>query len=148
MFHKTFENEILVEVQNGTVRKVSKIENYVDDPKRVHRKYGDTISKVLFNELSKLNWQNKKDFDCSEKYLVTIGKNGEVSKVNMPDYQTKEEIKRFWEPNEYKYCIKTVKKGLSDLKFDILRIKNKPVEESYYLDIWIEDNGKLENWTE
>lgn len=148
VFHKTFEKEILIKVNNGKVREISKVENYIDDPKRINRKYGDTISKVIFNELNKLNWNNKKDFDCSEKHLVTIGKSGEVTKVVMPEYQTKKEIKEFWERNEYNYCLKTVLKGLKDLKFDILKKKGKPIEESVYLEIWIEDNGKLENWTE
>ncbi|WP_417444005.1 hypothetical protein [Joostella sp.] len=148
VFHKTFEKGILIKVNNGKVSEISKVENYIDDPKRINRKYGDTISKVMFNELNKLNWNNKKDFDCSEKYLVTIGKSGEVTKVIMPEYQTKKEIKEFWERNEYNYCLKTVLKGLKDLKFDILKKKGKPIEESVYLEIWIEDNGKLENWTE
>jgi len=148
VFHKTFENEILIKVQNGKVREISKIKNYEDDPKRINRKYRDTISKVMFNELNKLNWKNKKDFDCSEKYIVTIGKNGKVSKVTMPEYQTEKEIKEFWGKNEYDYCLKTVKKGLKNLKFDILKKNGKPIEENVYLEIWIEDNGKLENWTE
>jgi hypothetical protein len=148
IFHKTFEEEILIKVNNGKVREISKIVNYIDNPKKINRKYGDTISKVMFNELNKLNWNNKKDFDCSEKYLVTIGKNGEVTKIIMPEYQTKKEIKEFWERNEYNYCLKTVLKSLSDLKFDILKMKGKPIEESVYLEIWVEDNGKLENWTE
>lgn len=148
VFHKTFEKEILIKVNNGKVREISKVENYIDDPKRINRKYGDTISKIMFNELNKLNWNNKKDFDCSEKYLVTIGKSGEVTKVIMPEYQTKKEVKEFWERNEYNYCLKTVFKGLKDLKFDILKMKGKPTEENVYLEIWIEDNGKLENWTE
>jgi len=135
VFHKTFEKEILIKVNNGKVREISKVENYIDDPKRINRKYGDTISKVMFNELNKLNWNNKKDFDCSEKYLVTIGKSGEVTKVIMPEYQTKKEIKEFWERNEYNYCLKTVLKGLKDLKFDILKKKGKPIEESVYLEI-------------
>lgn len=146
VFHKTFENEILITVEKGKVRKISEIENYIDDPNRINRKYGDTISKVMFNKLYTLNWSNKKDFDCSEKYLVTIGKKGEVSKVMMPEYKTKKEIKEFWERNEYNYCIKAVLKGLQGLKFDILKMNGKPIEENIYLEIWVEDDGKLENW--
>lgn len=148
VFHKTFENEILVKVQNGKISDISKIENYIDDPSKINRKYGDTISKVLFNELNKMNWNNKNDFDCSEKYLVTIGENGEVNNVIMPEYQTKEEIKQFWDKGEYDYCIKEVLKGLRDLKFDILKMNGKPIEEVVYLEIWVEDDGKLENWTD
>lgn len=148
VFHKTFENEILIKVKDGKISNVSKIENYIDEPNRINRKYGDTISKIIFNELYKLNWNNKNDFDCSELYLVTIGKNGEVSKVIMPEYQTKEEINKFWDEGEYDYCIKAVLKGLFDLKFDILKMNGKPIEEIVYLEIWVEDDGKLENWTD
>jgi len=148
VFRKTFENEILIKVQNGKVKNISKIENYIDDPNRINRKYADTISKVMFNELFKINWNNKKDFDCSEKYIVTIDKNGEVSKVIMAEYQTKEQIKEFWERKEYDYCIKAVFKGLRDLKFDILKMNGKPMEENIYVEIWVEDDGKLENWSD
>ncbi|WP_109301208.1 hypothetical protein [Aquimarina sp. AU474] len=148
VFHKTFEKELSIDIKNGVITSVSEIENYIDDSNRINRKYRDTISKVLFNELYKLNWNNKKDFDCSEKYIITIGKNGEVSEVIMPEYQTKEEIKEFWNRNEYNYCLKAIRKGLRKLKFDILKMDGKPVEEKVYLEIWVEDDGKLEEWTE
>ena len=148
VFHKTFEKEISIDIKNGEITNASEIENYIDDPNRINRKYTDTISKVMFNELDKLNWNNKKGFDCSEGYIVTIGKNGEVSDVIMSEYQTKKEIKEFWGKNEYNYCIKAVRKGLRDLKFDILKMNGKAVEEKVYLEIWIKNDGKLEEWTE
>lgn len=148
VFHKTFENEILVKVENGKVKMISEIENYLDSPNKLNRKYRDTISNIIFKELNKNNWINKNDFDCSEKYLITIDKVGKISDVSMPDYRTKEEIKEFWDKNEYKYCIKKILKGLRELRFDILKKNGKPIEEKVYLEIWIEDDGKLENWTE
>lgn len=148
VFHKTFENEILIKVENGKVKMISEIENYLDSPKKLNRKYRDTISNIIFKELNKNNWINKNDFDCSEKYLITIDKTGKISNVSMPDYRTKEEIKEFWDKNEYKYCIKTVLKGLRELRFDILKKNGNPIEEKVYLEIWIEDDGKLENWTD
>lgn len=148
VFHKTFENEILIKVRNGKIRKVSEIKNYIDEPNRINRKYKDTISKVMFNELSKTNWDNKEDFDCSEKYLVTIGKNGEISNVIMVEYQTKKDIKEFWDKNEYNYCVNAVFKKLRGLKLDVMKRNNKPIEEKIYLEIWVEDNGKLEDWTD
>ncbi|MDP2059303.1 MAG: hypothetical protein Q8J97_06165, partial [Flavobacteriaceae bacterium] len=44
VFHKTFENEILIKAQNGKIKSISKIKNYEDDPDRINRKYDDTIS--------------------------------------------------------------------------------------------------------
>jgi hypothetical protein len=148
VFHKSFENEILLRIKNGKLKNTSKIDNYIDKPNRINRKYGDTISKVLFKKLLKKNWINKYDFDCSEKYLITIGKNGKVNDVSMIEFKTKREIDEYWEKGEYKFCINSVLKGLTGLRFDILKKNGKPIEEKVYLDIWIEDNGKLENWTD
>ncbi|MDR7130287.1 hypothetical protein J2X69_002635 [Algoriphagus sp. 4150] len=46
VFYKTFENEILIKVKNGKVRSISDIQNYLEDPTRINRKYGDTLSTV------------------------------------------------------------------------------------------------------
>lgn len=144
---KTFEQETLVQVEHGKVRRLLEIENYIDHPKRIDRRYGDTISNVFFRRLQKLKWKSIGEFDCSEKYLITIGKNGKVNKVSMADYETREEISQLWERAEYNYCISTIRKGLRRLKFDILKMKNKPIEEDVYLEIWFEEDGKLVNWT-
>jgi hypothetical protein len=37
--------------------------------------------------------------------------------------------------------------ALKTLKFDIIKDKGKPMSEDIYIEIWIEDNGKIENWT-
>lgn len=148
VFHKTFENEISIKIQNGKIKSTSEIQNYIDDPHRVDRKYDDSISNILFRELSKSNWKNEKEFDCSEKYLVTINKNGKVSDVAMTEYKTSKEIKEFWDRNEYNYCVKTMLNNLQGLKFDILKMNGKPIEEKVYIEIWVEDDGKLENWTD
>ncbi|WP_299116599.1 hypothetical protein [uncultured Winogradskyella sp.] len=148
VFHKTFEKETSIDIGAGEIMSISIIENYVDALDRINRKYNDTVSKVLHNELSKLNWNSEKDFDCSEKYIVTIGKDGEVSDVIMSEYQTRDEIKEFWDRKEYNYCLKTVRKGLKDLKFDILKMDGVSIEESYYVEIWIIDNGKLDEWSD
>jgi hypothetical protein len=147
VFYTNYENKILITVKNGIIKKISSIENYIDYPNRINRRYNDNISTIMFQKLAEFDWKNKKNFDCSEKYIITIGKNGKVKKVTMPDYRTKEEIKEFWDGNEYNYCIKTVHKRLHKLKFDILKKNGKPIEENIYLEIWVDDNGKLENWT-
>ncbi|MGB3588960.1 MAG: hypothetical protein WBA23_20605, partial [Tunicatimonas sp.] len=126
----------------------SEISNYFDEPDRINRRYQDTVSTVIFKELEKIKWKKIDDFDCSEKYLITINRNGEISKVTMAEYQTKAEIKEFWDRNEYNYCIRAIKKGLKGLKFDILKMNGIPIEEEVYIEIWLENNGKLENWTD
>ncbi|HEX5167988.1 MAG TPA: hypothetical protein VFW11_02360 [Cyclobacteriaceae bacterium] len=147
VFHKTFEQEILIQVDNGKVTHTSEIENYLDHPKRLNRRYTDTISNVLFKRLERLKWKTIGRFDCSEKYIITIGTNGRVSKVSMVDYQTAEEIDKLWERTEYNYCINTIQNGLRRLKFDIVKEGNRPIEEDIYLQIWFEENGRLVNLT-
>ena len=147
VFHKTFDHQTLVQVEGGKVISVSEIENYEDAPDRLDRRYNDKISDILFKELEKIKWKNTDKFDCSEKYLITIDKDGKVSQVAMADYQSEEAIKESWDKNEYNYCIRTIKRGLQGLKFDILKRNGKPIEESIQIEIWMEDDGKLENWT-
>jgi hypothetical protein len=36
---------------------------------------------------------------------------------------------------------------LKSLRFAILKDKGKPIAEEIYIEIWVEDNGKLENRT-
>ncbi len=67
----------------------------------------------------------------------------------MPEYQTKEDINKFWDLKEYNYCIKVIRKGLRNLKFDILKVNGKPTEEKVFLKIWIDDRDeKLEKWND
>ncbi|WP_187263175.1 hypothetical protein [Pontibacter beigongshangensis] len=147
VFHKTFEKETLVQVEGGKVKSITAITNYEDAPDRIDRRYDDKIADILFKELEKIKWKSIDKFDCSEKFLITIGTDGRISRVTMADYQTREDVKDYWDMNEYNYCIRTIRKGLKGLKFDILKINGKPIEETILVEIWLEDDGKLENWT-
>lgn len=67
----------------------------------------------------------------------------------MPDYQTKEQINEYWDTKrEYNYCIKTLTRGLKSLKFDIVKNSGKSIEEDIYIEIWFNDDGTIENWTD
>jgi hypothetical protein len=147
VFHNSFEEEIQLKIRKGKIRKKNKVLNYIDDPNRINRRKDDTLSNIIFKELNKVNWNNKKEFDCSEAYIITIGKNGKVKDVIMKDYQDKSTIDKYWDKDEYKYCIKNVFDCLKKLKFDILKKDNKLIEEKIYIEFWILDDGTLENWT-
>ncbi|MDM8173169.1 hypothetical protein QT327_02180 [Olivibacter sp. 47] len=58
-----------------------------------------------------------------------------------------EEIAQQYEVKELDFCIKNIYELLKPLKFDIIKDKGKPIAEDIYLEIWVEDNGKIENWT-
>ena len=148
VFYKIYEQEILIDIDKGLIKNVRAVDNYIDAPTRIDRRYKDTISTVLFKSLKRIKWRHIDKCDCSEKYLVTINKNGVPSKVIMPDYQTKDEIKEFWELGEYNYCINRVLKGLKTLKFDIIKHKGKRISEDVLIELWFEENGDIENWTE
>jgi hypothetical protein len=146
VFHKTFENEILFKVENGIIQQISKVQNYIDDPNRKNRSYNDTISNIIFRELKKHYEQESKPLDCSEKFEATIDKKGQISKITMPDYSPKE-IKEYFDPGEYENCIKTIQKYLRNLKFDLIKDQGKLIEEKVTFEIWLNDDGSLENWT-
>ncbi len=58
-----------------------------------------------------------------------------------------EETAQQYEVKELDFCIKNIYESLKPLKFDIIKDKGKPIAEDIYLEIWVEDNGKIENWT-
>lgn len=145
VFYTIYEREKVISISNGKVFAIDDVENYVDDPKRIDRKDKNKISDILFKRLKKTKWKNKEDYDCSEKYMVTIDENGNVSKVRM--LYSDEEIEKYYEKDEYNFCINKVFNALKSLKFDIIKDKGKPIAEEIYIQIWVEDNGKLENWT-
>jgi len=109
----------------------------------------DSISNILFDHIKNYKWTKKDKFDCGERYTVVIGKNGKISDVIMTDYQTKEQIEEYWDTKrEYNFCVKSVEKALSELQFDVLKRKGKPIEEKVFIEIWFNEDGTIENWTD
>lgn len=145
VFYTIYEKEKVISISIGKVSTIKDVENYVDDTKRIDRKDKNKISDILFKKLKKVKWKNKEDFDCSSEYMVTIDENGNVSKVRM--LYSEEEIEKYYEKDEYNFCIKKVYEALRPLKFDIIKDKGKPIAEDIYIEIWVDDNGKLENRT-
>jgi hypothetical protein len=118
------------------------VDNYVNDPKAIDRRDKDKISGILFKKLKKARWPDTDECDCSEKYSITIDSAGRVSKVTLIDYAT-----YISDNDEFDICIATVLSALKKLKFDIVKDKGKPIAEDVYLEIWVTEKGKLENWT-
>ncbi len=148
VFENIYLIETVLEINKGIINKISDVENYTDLKNGIDRLTRDSISSILFQEVQRYKWKNTDKSDCSEKYIITIGGNGKVANVIMPDYQKKEEIEENWDTKkEYNYCIKSMKKALSNLQFDIIKRKGKPMEENVLLEIWFEVNGDIENWT-
>ncbi|UKB83362.1 hypothetical protein LF887_20475 [Chryseobacterium sp. MEBOG06] len=141
VFYRIFEYETLLDFQNGNLIKQQIAHNYQKIPKGINRIDKTKISDILFKQLKKQKWEN----DCSGKYLITIGKDGKISNVRMP--YSEKEIDEYFEKEEYNYCIQKIKSALSNLQFDIIKDKGKPIAEDIYLEIWQDKNSSLENWT-
>lgn len=150
VFYKSFEKELLIKVDKGRIKYIKPIDNYIDNPDRINRRYNDTISNVLFERIKSknLNWKKLDDCNCADRYLVTINKNGNISKVEMAEYQSKDSINKYWDRKDYNLCIKSIYKSVKGLKFVILKRMGDKVSEKVYLEIWYEDKtGQIENWT-
>lgn len=148
VFYTTYEKETVVSIANGKVLKIVNVENYEHKSKAIDRKDKNKVSDILFKQLEKVKWKSVDKFDCSEKYLITIGKDGRVSKVSMLGYQNTDTIEKYWDKDEYNYCINTIFKAVKKLKFDIVKDKGKPIAEDIYIEIWFDEKkGKIENWT-
>ena len=148
VFYTIYEKETVINIAFGKILNMENVENYVDNPKAIDRKNKDKISDILFKKIKKAKWINIDSIDCSEKYLITIGKDGKVSKVTMLGYQSQDSIDKYWERSEYYYCINTIFNSLKKLEFDIIKNKGKPISEDIYIEIWFDEKkGKIENWT-
>ena len=148
VFYTIYENETVINISNGKVSNVEDVENYVDNPKAINRKDKSKVSDILFKKLKKVKWENIDKFDCSEKYFVTIDKEGKVSKVTMLEYQTADSIDKYWDRDEYNYCVNAILNSLKKLKFDIIKDKGNPISEDIFIEIWFDEKkGKIENWT-
>ncbi len=148
VFYKIYEKETVINIKDGKVMNIEAVQNYIDDSRRINRKDKNKVSDILFKKLKKVKWLNIDSIDCSEKYLVTIGKDGMVSNVGMFIYQSADSIDKYWERDEYNYCINTVLNAFKKLKFDIIKDKGKPIPEDIYIEIWFDEKkGKLKNWT-
>jgi hypothetical protein len=150
IFYESFEKEILIKVDNGRVKKAKLINNYIDKPDRINRRYNDTISNVLFERIKSknLNWNKLDNCDCADRYLITINKNGKIRKVQMADYQSKDSIDKYWDKKDYNLCINSIYRAVKDLKFDIIKRMGVKISEKVYLEIWYEEKTeRIENWT-
>ncbi len=143
VFYKIFEKEKVIAISNGLVTKIEDVDNYIDDPKRIDRRDVSKISDLLFKKLKRVKWKNINVFDCSNTYFITIDENGKISKVRTQ--YSKEEIEKDSERN--RFCTNTIFNALKSLEFEIIMDKGKPLSDDIYLEIWIDDDGKIENWT-
>ncbi len=149
VFERVFLYETVIKVEKGKILKIRDETNYIDLENGIDRIKKDSISNILFNHIKNYKWTELDKFDCGERYTIVIGKNGYISDVVMTDYQTEEQIEEYWDTKrEYNFCVKSVKKALSKLKFDILKRKGTPVEEKVFIEIWFNDDGTMENWTD
>lgn len=148
VFYKIYEKETVIAIAAGKILNMENVDNYVDNPKGINRRDKDKISDLLFKKIKKAKWIDIDSIDCSEQYLVTIGKDGKVSNITMLEYQVQDSIDKYWERNEYDYCINTLFNSLRKLQFDVIKDKGKPISEEIYIEIWFDDKkGKIENWT-
>lgn len=143
VFYWIFEKERVLNVFGGKVLKTEDVTNYADVHGGIDRKYGVKLSDILFKKIKKIKWKKAPDCDCSYKYIITIGPAGMVSQVMLSD---EEKI----DPDEVKEtetCKALIFDAIRKLQFDIIKDKGKPMAENVYLEVWIESNGKTENWT-
>lgn len=149
VFKKTYEKEISFIFKKGKLKNTLNVENYIDDPNRINRKLNDTLRNIVFEKVKHLNWEEL-DNECEcggEKYIITIGKNGSIKSIKSGEYKNRKEIKDFWGIKEYNTCIKALMENLKNLKFDIIKINNKKIEQKFLFRPWFDQKTKnLENW--
>jgi hypothetical protein len=132
VFYRSFESETLIRVHQGIVKKSILIQNYTDSPDKLNRRYGDKVSDIFFNKIKVLDWAKLNECSCDENYIITIGKNGKITKIQMSAFK----------PKDYKYCIKTLFNSLRSFRFDFIKKKGKRISENIYLDLFYNTEEK------
>ncbi|GLB49391.1 hypothetical protein [Neptunitalea lumnitzerae] len=149
VFERVFLYETTIKIKNGNIIKVSNEENYIDLENGIDRMEKDSISNILFDHIKSYKWTKLDKIDCGESYTIVIGANGKISDVLLTDYQTEEQIEKYWDTKrEYNFCLKSVEKALSELQFDIIKRKGKPIKEKVFIELWFNEDGTMENWTD
>lgn len=144
IFHTIYERETVFNIAGGKIIHVADVNNYEHVPHAIDRKDKSKLSGILFKQLKKVKWKNTY---CSNEYLVTIDKEGKVSKVTMPRYPTQDSIDKYYDREDYDYCINNMLKALQKLKFDIIKDRGKLISEDVYLEIWFDSKRRIKNWT-
>jgi hypothetical protein len=147
VFYRIFEEETVLHLSSGKLLNAENVNNYVDDPKGIDRRYNTKLSDILFKYVKRAKFKNADDCDCSAKYWITIGNDGKVLKVVTDEHKSADEISDDDDKKEYLFCTGAILKVLKKLQFDIIKDKGKPIAENVYLEIWVEDNWKIKNWT-
>lgn len=145
VFEKIFMFETILKIEEGRIINVSNVKNYTDLENGIDRLKKDSITNTLFKYIKSYRWKKLEKFDCGEKYIVTINENGKVGHIRMA--WSDKDIEEFFTKREYNYCIKSMKKALSQIQFDIIKRKGKLKKEKVLIEIWFKDDGTIENWT-
>lgn len=147
VFYRIFEQENVFKIKRGLIKSIQAVTNYVAKKGRQDRRIKSTINSIFYQYLQRVNWDDDK-CDCQESYHITINNSGKIGEINMPEYSSKSMIEKYWEPEEYKCCIDTLKHALKGIRFNILKDKGKSISETINIEIWLDANGNLENWIE
>jgi len=145
IFHRSFEREISLTIHKGILNAVVNLQNYVDHPNRINRRYGDSIKKVFYENImhADLNWLLTVD-EIYPNFKIMIGKNGSIEKVTMINVLGDDETSEF-DRKQYRHFHRSIMRQVRMLRFDILKDEGKKIVETIYLEMSYDSNDK--SWT-
>ncbi|WP_428329164.1 hypothetical protein [Mucilaginibacter sp.] len=148
VFSRTYFKEEIFNFKNGNLVGKRIVNNYIPVKNGISRLDSNRkhITDTLFKLVKKFNWKKLSDCGCDDKYLISINEKGKVSNVElMPNTNNKDTAQI--EIDDHKKCIEKFKRKFKKLQFDIIRWHGQPYVEKYYLELFYNVEGKLENWT-
>ena len=146
VFERIFLFETLMEIENGIIKCSKEIQNYEVLPNRINRKDYEIFRNFLLYKIKNYKWKKKRKSEHAGHYVIRINKEGRIYLID-GDYITKEVYSKysdFSDKREYRYCIRSIKKALKGLEFDIIKRKGEPIEEYVGVGILFEDDGSIE----
>ncbi|EDP94945.1 hypothetical protein U8527_15420 [Kordia algicida OT-1] len=137
----TYLKEEILHFRKGNLKKRKLLDNHIEVENGISRINQKSIPKILFEQVKKLDWETLSKDYCDDKYIITIGKKGKVTKVKIASFsESKWDI--FWDNFSNRKCNRLIRKNLRELQFDIIKWHGKPIKETYELDLFYDDDEK------
>ena len=140
IFIAIYDKEELYTVRKGILVDKYIINNYQKVKGGISRKKKE-MSKAVFNEIKKLDWEKLDDeFSCDGTYCLEIDYRGKVINVEK-DYNTELD-------EDDIHCQNVIKNQLKNLQFDIILYHGRPFNDNFCIEVFYNSTtNKLENWS-
>jgi hypothetical protein len=140
-----FERELHLTIADGQLKKTELITNQFSEPDKIDRFNYELIQDTLFYYIStRLDWKKVGgEMICDSGYLITINKNGKVTKVKYEPMIDDSKWKAFWWNFRMSDCRRTIKRPIKELNFARMIVHGRLKPQTIKLELSYSNDGEL-----